>query len=58
MIIDTITKNTWNSNNKKYYTDKRYIFTKMYEEFDLKIEDLHPNSNKKIKVMCDICKKK
>jgi inhibitor of KinA sporulation pathway (predicted exonuclease) len=48
MIIDTITKNTWNSNNKKYYTDKGYIFTKMYEEFDVKIEDLNPNSKKKI----------
>jgi len=56
MIIDTTTKNTWNSNNKKYYTDKGYIFTKMYEEFDVKIEDLHPNSNKKINVVCDICK--
>ena len=57
MIIEKITKNTWNSNNKNYYIEKGYFFTKMYDEFDVKIEDLNPNSNKKIKVSCDVCGK-
>lgn len=55
MIIDKNMIMTWNSNNKKYYIDKGYIFTKMFDEFDIKIEDLNPGSCKKIKVMCDVC---
>jgi len=57
MIIDKIVKMTWNSNNKKYYVNKGYIYTKMYNQFDLKIEDLIPTSPLKINVRCDVCGK-
>ena len=49
MIIDK----TINIKNKPYYINKGYD---KYENFiDVKIEDLRPNSNYKIKVKCDVC---
>jgi len=57
MILDTEIIMKWNSNNKIYYVDKGYTFTKMYEVFIIKVEDLNPNSNFKIKVKCDVCDK-
>ena len=29
----------WNSNNKKHYESLGYIYTKMGEEFEVKVED-------------------
>lgn len=43
----------WNSNNKTWYEGKRYVFTKMCEEFEIKAEDLKKNSHIKINVKCD-----
>lgn len=57
MILDKEITMTWNSNNKKYYIEKGYIFTKMYESFLININDLNPKSNYKIKVKCDVCEK-
>ena len=58
MILDNIVKMTWNSNNKKYYVQKGYVFTKMFEEFDVDIYDINEGSNKKVLVKCDVCGKK
>jgi len=57
MIIDKIAEMTWTSNTKKYYMDKGYVFTKMYDKFEVGIEDLNFNSNLKVNVECDICNK-
>lgn len=45
----------WNSYNMKFYTDLGYKYTKMCDEFVVKIEDLNKNSHYKVKVKCDIC---
>lgn len=58
MILDEYTKMKWNPNNKKYYIDKGYEFSKMNDVFDLKITDLNTNSPVKIFVKCDVCEYK
>jgi len=45
----------WNSNNKKYYESKGYVYTKMKDEFEVKVEDLPNSSNIKVDVKCDGC---
>ncbi|MCK9446133.1 hypothetical protein M0Q50_04485 [bacterium] len=57
MIIDKTIKMKWVSTNKEKFINKGYIFTKMYIEFDLNIDDLDYGSEKKILVKCDICGK-
>lgn len=47
----------WHPKNKEYYTSKGYIFTKMKDEFQVKIEDLPPQSHVWVKVKCDFCGK-
>ena len=47
----------WYSRNKEYYEKRKYIFTKMYDIFDVDINDLQINSNYKVYVKCDICGK-
>lgn len=43
----------WNGKTKQYYIDKGYIFTKMGDEFEVKVEDLTKGSNVLIEVKCD-----
>ena len=47
----------WHPKNKGYYTSKGYIFTKMQDEFQVKVEDLPPQSHAWVKVQCDFCGK-
>lgn len=42
-------------NNKKYYVDKRYNFTKINDQFEINILDLPKKSGKYINVQCDYC---
>lgn len=46
----------WNSRNKKTYESKGYIFTKMNDPFNVKMEDLEKGCKSKIKIECDYCK--
>ena len=39
LIIKTV-KIKWNSRIKKHYEELGYVYTKMGEEFEVKIEDL------------------
>ena len=55
MILTNTVKMRWNSRSKKYYESKGYAFTKLNDEFDLKVEDLLPTSHIKILVQCDDC---
>ena len=45
----------WTTRNKKYFEDKGYKFTKKFDTFNIKLEDLQLNSNKNIKCICDYC---
>jgi hypothetical protein len=59
MLLTKAVKIKWNSKNKKYYENKRYIYTKMGDEFTVKIEDLSNGSKILVDVKCDCekCKK-
>lgn len=45
----------WNSRNKKHFVEKGYQYTKMYDYFDVKIEDLDPKSSANVQIKCDVC---
>lgn len=47
----------WNSRNKKYYTDKGYIFTHMGDEFEVSVDDLTKGSSAIVELICDYCGK-
>lgn len=56
MLISKTALVNWNAKNKNYYLDLGYIFTKMGNEFEVKIEDLSDGSHSLVKVKCDRCK--
>lgn len=56
MILDKTVKLYARPNICQYYWDKGYIF-KGNSLIEVKIEDLPPKSNQKIRVACDICGK-
>lgn len=45
----------WHSRNKEYYESRGYIYTKMGDEFIVKVEDLPKQSHAWVKVRCDFC---
>lgn len=49
------TKMRWHSRNKDYYTNRGYAYTKMGDEFDVRVEDLPSQSHAYVKVQCDYC---
>jgi hypothetical protein len=55
MILDEFVINKWSTNNKKYYIEKGYIFTKFGDMFLIKPIDLMINSTLKVHVKCDVC---
>lgn len=57
MLITEIAKMNWHPGNKKWYESKGYIFTKLKDEFEIKVEDLPNGSNVKIEIKCDLCGK-
>lgn len=48
----------WNGRTKPHYVEKGYIFTKIYDEFIVDIEDLTKGSQVKVDVLCDYCEEK
>jgi hypothetical protein len=46
---------TWNNYHKKYYVDKGYTFTNIFEKFIVAIENLSLNSQALVEVKCDSC---
>lgn len=48
---------TWVANNKSFYINKGYNYTKLYDKFFIHAKDLFINSHKKVKIICDYCKK-
>ena len=56
-LISKNAKVKWHSKNKKYYGDLGYIYTKIGDEFEVKIEDLPKSSHTKVECKCDGCGK-
>ena len=56
-LIDETVNVRWNGSNKKHYTSLGYEFTKIGNEFKVKVMDLPKGSNVKVKCMCDNCGK-
>ena len=55
MLLTKTVKIKWNSRNKKWYVNKNYKYTKMGDEFEVKVEDLTEGSGALVEVKCD-CK--
>lgn len=55
MLLSKTVKIKWISFHKNYYLDKGYKFTKIKDEFEVKIEDLSNNSHAIVEVQCDNC---
>ena len=47
----------WNGNNRKHYEGKGYIYTKLNNTFEVKVDDLTHTSSIYVKVQCDSCLK-
>ena len=56
-LITKTVKMKWNPRNKKYYESLGYFYTKIGDEFELKIDDLAKGSNIKVDCKCDGCGK-
>lgn len=57
LVENQMIKVKWVSANKEWYINKGYEFTKMWDCFYAKAEDLMPTSKYKVKVICDYCGK-
>ena len=57
-LITEVVKIKWNSANKNYYKELGYKYTKMGDEFEVKVEDLSKGSGVKVERECDCCKEK
>lgn len=55
MLLTKTVKMKWNPNIKKYYEQRHYIYTKMGDEFEVKVEDLQDGSHVLVDVKCDGC---
>ena len=55
LLPNQLTKMRWHSRNKDYYTNRGYVYTKMGDEFDVRVEDLPPQSHAWVLVQCDYC---
>nr|DAO56682.1 MAG TPA: endonuclease-like protein [Caudoviricetes sp.] len=55
LIPGQYAKMRWHPRNKYYYMERGYAFTKMGDEFDVKVEDLPSESHTYVKVQCDFC---
>ena len=53
MLLTKTVKAKWNSKIKKWYESKGYIYTKMNDEFEAKVEDLTKGSHILVSVKCN-----
>lgn len=47
----------WHGNNIQWYKSKGYVYTGYGDFFDVKVEDLPPNSDIEVEAVCDYCGK-
>ena len=57
MLLTKTVKIKWRNNNKNWYVNKGYIFTKTNDMFEVSTKDLPQNSGQKVKYLCDYCLK-
>lgn len=57
MLLSKTVMIKWHGFIKQWYLDRGYIFTKMKDEFEVKVEDLSKGSNTLVEVECDNCRK-
>ena len=57
MLISETIFIKWNSRTKKYYADLGYIYTKMFDSFEVKVSDLTKGSEAIVTIQCDYCGK-
>lgn len=55
LIPNQLVKMKWHPRNKEYYENLGYIYTKMGDGFDVKIEDLTIGAKPRVKIQCDYC---
>lgn len=55
MLITKSVMVKWVSSNKNYYIEKGYLYTKHYDQFEVKVEDLPKGSHSMVDVLCDYC---
>ena len=58
MLITRTVKVKWNPKTKKHYEDLGYKYTKIGDEFEIKVEDLTKGSRIRVYCICDGCGKK
>lgn len=54
-IISKTAITKWNGVNREYYENKGYVFTKMRDCFEVKVDDLISGSNAIVQVQCNSC---
>jgi len=58
MVIDNqMVEMKWHPRNKQYYTDLGYIYTKIGDKFEVKVEHLTKGAKSLVDVRCDYCGK-
>lgn len=55
MLLTKTVKIKWRSTVKSHYENKGYKFTKLGDEFEVKVEDLTKSCAYKVKCLCDYC---
>lgn len=55
MLLTKTVKVKWSGSNKKWYESKGYKYTKIYDELEVKTEDLLSESHVLIEIKCDSC---
>ena len=57
MLLTKTLNIKWSGNQKTYYENKGYMFTKFGDEFECKFEDIPHSSDRYVKCKCDYCEK-
>lgn len=57
LVENQLVEVKWNNLTKRWYEDRGYVFTKQYDTFYVRPEDLTPSTRRKVKVECDCCGK-
>jgi hypothetical protein len=55
LVLPQTVKVKWHYNNRNWYIEKGYEFTKIGNEFEVNILDLPLGTSQKVKVLCDFC---
>ena len=57
MLLEQTVPIKWNGNNRVYYENKGYVFSKYNEVFEVNVFDLPRGSHSRVRAKCDYCGK-